>query len=476
MAAILSVTYTPNYPGNHRICFRTTQPSYCCYNDDSTSVVGVSKTVEIDLDDFELCLQDLPVEIGCTGSIVDGYVQPICVEQGANLNRIAFTATFPSESCDAYNIECQESGIDEITINNPGYGWPVGVVPTVTVIDSSSQGIDFAGELTMNCLPGDNFCSIADINITNAGENYYNLNDLTVEVSPLPSCVSNVELLINGSFVNGFDGWTVSPIGLVPEAWQVFTQTANYNMELYSVTQPGTISQNILTPGKIYDISFKVGIGSVNGNSYFIVTAGTFDPSGTEPNQYLHTQPAGVAFLDNISFTLPCIGTSEFSIYVYSDVVEGPGAFIDIDNISVTETCIAINPDLQVTALTNCGTFTVPNCDGTANPTTYELSGGPQYAINVCSGGSGPEGLKYTITPNPVDVSCCDCVKYDVTNTALTDSFEYNYVDCLDQTIKTATIQAQETQQVCAVVSSIWPVDLTNNQNFEYVASGIQDC
>lgn len=605
MAATLTVEYIPSYSGNHRICFKTTGDSYCCYNDDSASIIGVIKTTVIDLDDFELCLGTLPEPIGCDGSTIEGYVQPVCIESTSDLNRVLFTALFSSTPCAPYKITCDESGISEITINDPGYGWPVGVVPTVTVIDSSSQGIDFAGELTMNCLPGDNFCSIGDITITNAGENYYNLNDLTVEVSPLPSCISNTELITNGNFSDGFNGWTLSPTGVVPDAWTIPAGSASYLMELYSVTQPGTISQNILTPGKTYDISFKVSIGSVNGNSYFIVSAGTFDPSGTKPNQYLHTQPAGVAFLNNVSITLPCTGTSEFSIYVYSDVAESAAAIFDIDNISVTETCTAINPDLQVTALTNCGTFTVPDCDGTANPITYELSGGPQYAVNVCSGGSGPDAPGYTVTPNPTipvegpdlvdftdpgnltltgdlvwncagspyvngicspeltsggqvifdgltigktysvvinansllqntitltcgttnipitgsgfypalgetytfvadstqvsldipsltkgtvlgqfsvteitqeDISCCNCTKYDVTNTALTDAFDYNYVDCLDQTIKTATIQAQQTQQVCAVVSSVWPVDPANNQYFEYAASGIQDC
>jgi hypothetical protein len=72
MPAILSITYTPNYPGNHRICFKTTGSAYCCYNDDSTAVVGVPKTTVIDLEDFELCLQDLPAEVGCAGSVVDG--------------------------------------------------------------------------------------------------------------------------------------------------------------------------------------------------------------------------------------------------------------------------------------------------------------------------------------------------------------------------------------------------------------------
>jgi len=473
MPAILTVGYTPNYIGNHRICFRTTGLTYCCYNDDSVSVIGVPKFVSIDLDDFTLCLQDIPIEIGCASSVVEGYVQPICIEQSSDVNRVAFTATFPSAPCDAYNIECQESGIDEITINNPGYGWPVGVVPTVTVIDSLGQGTGFTGELTMSCLPGDNFCSIGEVTITNTGQDYNNLNNLTVEVSPLPDCISN-ELLIDGNFVNGFidwnvippvDGWLLTP-GMVPY----------YNIPVYSSTG-GTLEQNVLTPGRTYLINFeKVTVESRSGTVRFIVSAGLFSSTGTASNQYMITKNFGDPDFDGpLSITLTCFGSNVFSIYADSSTAD-PLNTARLTAVSVVELCEVIDPDLQVTEVGNCGTFTLPDCDGTANPTTYQLWGGSQYAINVCAGLPGPEGFKYTITPNPVDVSCCDCRKYDIINTGLTDAFDYNYVDCVDQTIKTVTIQAQETQQVCAVVSGIWPVDPINNQYFEYVVSGIQDC
>jgi hypothetical protein len=473
MAAILTVTYTPNYSGNHRICFKTTGQTYCCYNDDSASVIGVEKSTTIDLEEFELCLGILPQPVGCDGSTVDGYVQPICIEQSSDINRVAFTADFPSTACSAYGIECQESGIAEITVVEPGYGWPVGVVPTITIIDSSGQGIDFEGELTMNCLPDDNFCSIGGVTIIDPGQNYYDINDLTVEIDPLPTCISN-ELLIDGNFVNGFDSWTVIPS---PDGWELTpSMVPYYNIPIYSSTG-GSLEQVILDPGKTYLIEFeKVIVESVDGVVRFIVSAGLFSSTGTESNQYMITRNAGDPDYDGpLSITLTCFGSSVFSIYADSSTTD-PLNRVTVTAVSVIEICEIINPDIQVTSVDDCGTFIVPNCDGTANPTTYQLRGGPQYAINVCSGGGGPEAFKYTITPNPVDVSCCDCVKYDVINTGLIDSFDYYYVDCLDQTIKTATIQPQETQQVCAVPSSVWPVDPSNNQNFEYIVSATQDC
>jgi len=325
MPAILSITYTPNYPSNHRICFRTTGSAYCCYNDDSTSVIGVPKTVEIELEDFELCLQDLPAEVGCAGSVVEGYVQPICIEQGSDVNRVAFTATFPSAPCSAYNIECQESGIAEIELTEQGLGWLPGDIATITIIDNSGYGSGATAEAIMACNDS-NICYVESILITDPGEFYYFANQISV------------------------------------------------------------------------DISLPIDIG----------------------------------------------GTPATAI---------------------------------VSSVDNCSTFTVPDCDGTANPTTYQLWAGSQYAINICAGSPGPDAFKYIVTPDPIDISCCDCVKYDVINTELSGTpIQFYYTDCVTQTITLAALDSQDTTQVCAVRSSVWPSDPNNNQYFEYISSATQDC
>jgi hypothetical protein len=473
MPALLNVTYTPNYIGNHRICFRTTQPSYCCYTDDSASVIGTPKTIVIDLDEFETCLQDLPVQIGCEGGTVDGYVQPFCVDQGSDLNRVLFTAQFLAEPCTPYRVECEESGIGEIAVINPGYGWPIGVVPTVT-INTSGSGFGFSATTIMECLPGDNFCSIESVSIDNTGEEYFYLNQLSIDVSPLPSCESN-ELLIDGNFVNGFlnwnvlppvDGWLLTP-GMVPY----------YNIPVYS-SAGGTIEQSILTQGRTYLIDFeKVTIEARSGTVRFIVSAGFFSSTGTASNQFMITRNAGDPDFDGpLSITLTCFGSTIFSIYADSSTTD-PLNTARLTAVSVIELCEVIDPELEITQRDNCGTFTLPNCDGSDNPTEYEIQGTAPYAINVCAGGVGPVGAKYTITPNPVDVSCCDCVKYDVINTDIIETpIDFYYTSCENQSIVSSSIPSQQTIQVCAVRSSIWPVATKDNQFLEVVLSGVQDC
>lgn len=462
MAAILSVTYTPAYSGCHRICFKTSQASYCCYQDNSPSQPGTQKITDIDLDDYAECLVDLPLEVGCEGgSNVDGYVQPCCTDAVSLENRVPFTAVFSTVPCNSYRVECEESGVGEIQIINAGYGWPIGVTPNI-IVNTTGSGSGFVATATMNCLPGDNFCSIDDIDITDPGLEYFYINQLSVSVSPLPPCVSN-ELITNGDFSDGLNNWTIGPQS---DRWVLAGAQAGYNNTSYAGVVPGgTLSQNILTPGKTYNININnVTLGCTGGFVELIVTAGTFNILGTGPNQYKITQPAGPILSTSISVTLTCIGTSEFSIYGFADgASSSPLDRIRVDNISVVEICTPVNPELEIGFLDDCGTFTVPQCNGDSNPTQYDIFGTPEYAINVCSGGAGPiagVGGKYNITPNPPGVSCCDCIEYNI---VVRNPIDIYYTDC-DQNIVTASVEAGAAGlTICGVLDSIFPVIKTDN-------------
>jgi len=320
MAATLTVSYTPQYQGAHRICFRTTQTAYCCYLDQSLSVIGTPKTTEIDLTEFESCLVDPPAELGCVASTLNGYVQPACEASDSLADIVTFNVTYPNPTiCDTYQIQCNLSGVANIEVTNTGYGWLSGDVPTVTITDLNGLGIDATATAVMRCSP-EEICQVDSIIIDAPGEFYYD-----------PALV-------------------------------------------------------------LVDISLPPGSG--------------------------------------------------------------------------------IPAEAIVTAVENCGTFTVPDCDGTANPTTYELRGGADYAINVCSGGT-PDAPNYSIKSSLV--SCCNCVKYEVKNTAAI-LFDYYYVDCIDQTIKLATLSANSTEEICAVEGGVWVVNPTDNPDFVVTVAATQDC
>ena len=452
MAAILSVTYTPNYSGCHRICFRTSQASYCCYQDDTPAEIGVEKTTDIDLDEYAECLVDIPFEIGCIDTSVNGYVQPCCTDSASLQNRVSFSTAFDSTPCTTYNVECTESGIGDITINDPGYGWPIGVVPAITIDDSYGAGTGFSATANMNCVPGENFCSIGSITINDPGQGYYYPPTLSVDVSPLPTCISN-ELVVDGNFTNGLADWTVIP----SDGWYMVGANARY--EVLYTSSGAQLQQNILTTGKTYNISIGTAqVGSNTGLVRLIITAGLFNISGTASNQYMITRDTGdPIFLGPINVTLTSLGPVGGSVFsIYADCVAGDLANrIEVTDISVVEVCEAVDPELEI-VLDDCGTFTVPECDGTLNPTTYEVLGAPEYAINVCSGGAGPVGPKYSITPNPPGASCCNCNQYNIVVRSPIDIY---YTDC-DQNIIEVSVEAGAVGLTfCAVPNSIWPVN-----------------
>lgn len=108
MASLVSITYTPRYNGCHRILFRTSEPDYCFYLDESPSVIGIPKTVELYLDDYSDCLVTIGAPISCdNGIIVSGYIQPCCSDINSNQNRVLFNTIFPTPTpCSSYTVEC----------------------------------------------------------------------------------------------------------------------------------------------------------------------------------------------------------------------------------------------------------------------------------------------------------------------------------------------------------------------------------
>jgi hypothetical protein len=307
MAAILSVTYTPNYGGSHRICFRTSQVPYCCYQDNTPTEVGVEKTTDIDLDEYADCLVDIPFEIGCTDTIVNGYVQPSCTDGASLVNRVAFSVEYDSTACTSFSIECEESGIAVITVTDSGSGYAVGEIPNVTITDLAGNGIGAVATANMRCPPL-GFCDVQSITVDVEGQYYYYLNLINVVID--------------------------APIG-----------------------------------------------------------------GGT------------------------------------------------------TATA-------DVTELNDCGVFTVPNCDGTEDLREYSLLGGPAYAVNLCSGGGGFAGTEYTLIQNPVGVSCCDCIQYNV---VVRNPVDIYFTDC-NQNIILASVEAGALGLTfCAIPNSVWPANKLDN-------------
>ena len=90
--ATITVNFTSNYTGNHRVCYRLGGVGpYDC-----TTIVAClgggtpcSTTINVTVDDE-----------ACTDYVYDGYVQAVCEAEASTTGRVAWTATYtPTNAC-----------------------------------------------------------------------------------------------------------------------------------------------------------------------------------------------------------------------------------------------------------------------------------------------------------------------------------------------------------------------------------------
>lgn len=89
----ITVDYTPQFPGNHRICYGQTNPiidPQCCILDTTVSTIGVPKSFTFEVASAP-CGSISPVTYPST---YEGYVQPTCVPEGSPSFRIGWTVSY----------------------------------------------------------------------------------------------------------------------------------------------------------------------------------------------------------------------------------------------------------------------------------------------------------------------------------------------------------------------------------------------
>ena len=131
--ASISIIYTPQYEGCHRIYFRLVgNETYCLYNDTSASEIDVPKEVEITLTVDQLTCLEVP-DVNCVTTLaVEGYIQPCCAAESDLDTSTSFTFNGSVTKCTKYTINCKSAGIRTISVVNPGSGYSV--APGVTIV------------------------------------------------------------------------------------------------------------------------------------------------------------------------------------------------------------------------------------------------------------------------------------------------------------------------------------------------------
>jgi hypothetical protein len=418
MAAILSVTYTPNYSGCHRICFRTSQASYCCYQDDTPTEIGEYKITDIDLDEYAECLVDIPFEIGCTDTIVNGYVQPCCIDATSVSNRVAFSVEYDSTPCTSFTIECQESGIAFITVTDSGSGYAVGEIPNVTITDSAGNGIGAVATANMRCPPF-GFCDVLSITVNVEGQYYYYLNLINVVIdAPIgggTTATADVTLLNDcGVFTvpdcNGAEVPTeYSLLGGPAYAINLCSGGGGFADIDYTLIQnPEPIPGNIC---------FNLAIEAVDPYTCSISPAGTHNGK----DYYIMVGPDCVTPYDR--FIAPNVWTVWYST--------GNGY---VNQWVLSE---GLNQYLYVA-------WYLP------------VSSSPDVPLGNWVLGPGPSAIDLVSTDTNCQVSCCNCVQYNV---VVRNPIDIYYTDC-NQTIISASVDAGAAGLTfCAVPNSVWPAN-----------------
>lgn len=158
--ATITVNFTSNYTGNHRVCYRLGGVGpYDC-----TTIVTClgggtpcSTTINVIVDDES-----------CNDYVYDGYVQAVCETEDSPLGIVAWTATYtPTNACFSVAFTCNASGgaafCPAFTLpSDPDCGGGTVDVPAIPNGDTFSfcfpAGTTFTAPTDYTRVPGDTDC------------------------------------------------------------------------------------------------------------------------------------------------------------------------------------------------------------------------------------------------------------------------------------------------------------------------------
>jgi len=174
--ATITVNFTANYAGPHRICWRQCAVgAFVCTN--IVDCVGggnvCSATVSIMVDPES-----------CTPVCFEGYIQATCNPEGSAVDRVPWTATFtPTPSCTQYNISCaSDIGCPPIPAVTMGLNCNGTARPDVLPLPPQGAGLNICAQSVIPNLP-------AGYVMTKNGELCCSCSAYTVSLTPVcPTC------------------------------------------------------------------------------------------------------------------------------------------------------------------------------------------------------------------------------------------------------------------------------------------------
>ena len=162
---------------------------------------------------------------------------------------------------------------------------------------------------------------------------------------------SNPNVLTNSTFTTNLDGWTDS----IPPDW-TWSSLHGGSAHYTGRDEHAILSQNALTPGVTYDITFN--LWCANPTNIVKVLAGTTEYSVT-----------GVSGYVQVNLTLTCVGTSLFGFQGY-DELGPPFDTIYINDVVVSEHCPQFTTTTTSSSSTSTSTSTSSTTTSTSSTTT----------------------------------------------------------------------------------------------------------
>jgi hypothetical protein len=201
--------------------------------------------------------------------------------------------------------------------------------------------------------------------------------------TPTPAfCEGN--LVTNGQFNSSLSGWTVSNVSSISWEWSnYFGGSAHY----IGLKQFGEISQDILTEGATYNITFTLyNYAACTEDAYVVVSAGD--------NESSQISDTGVTY-QNI--TLICGSGNTLGFSVMDDCASGDTGTIYIDDVCITEIAGPSPTPTPTNTITPTPTMTI-GASPTATPTTT-----PTPTVTTTTTPTP------TVTPTETVTGCIDC-------------------------------------------------------------------
>jgi len=163
--ATITVTFTANYTGLHRVCWRIgSSGAYDC-----TTTVGCTSG--------STCTVDITVSVDnetCPIVTFEGYVQPTCELESSTNNRVPFSVDFdPDPSCKRYTVTCNNAPVVSITVTDGGSGYSPGSPPAVVITGGGGSGATATATVV-----GDAITSIA---VDTQGSGYTSTPTVTID-------------------------------------------------------------------------------------------------------------------------------------------------------------------------------------------------------------------------------------------------------------------------------------------------------